>query len=216
MVALLKKDFFVLRKTCMIYLFMLLFYVAFGVLSGNMEMFQMLFTLVGMMLPITSISYDERAKWDKYGLSMPLDRRMIVLSKYVFTWIAMGFGAAFSAVTLTLFAVFTHEPITIQLYQPSLLFTCLGFVLADFGIPIIYHLGTEKGRYAMMGLIWGVVLIPVFLVKVFNINVYDWVEGSVTVLSTGWAIAAVSVSTVLLTLVSLLVSFAIYTRKEFG
>lgn len=35
------------------------------------------------ILPTTFMSYDEKAKWDKYALSMPLSRDDMVISKYI-------------------------------------------------------------------------------------------------------------------------------------
>lgn len=215
MLALLKKDLFILRKTCLVYIVMLLFYIVFGAVSGNFAMFQSFVVLVTMMLPVTSMSCDERSHWDKYGLSLPLSRHSVVFAKYLFTGLAMVAGMGFSAVVMVVYAVLTHQPLTAELFSLPLLFTCIGLAMADIGLPLIYLLGTEKGRYAMASLIWGIALIPVLLVKLFGIDVYQFFEDAFVAMS-GSVLAALAAGTAVLTVLSVLFSAAVYERKEFS
>ena len=78
MLALLKKDFLVLKKSCAVYLALLVFYTIFGAVNGDFSMFNAFVVLmITIMLPVTSLSYDERTKWDVYGMSLPVSRRTV-------------------------------------------------------------------------------------------------------------------------------------------
>ena len=53
--------------------------------------------VLAAMMPVTAFSFDEKAKWDKYALSMPVSRRDLVLSKYIF---GLGFCVLAFAVNM--------------------------------------------------------------------------------------------------------------------
>lgn len=213
MLALLKKDFYVLRRTCLVYVGLLLFYIAFGAISGNFMMFEMMFLLLALMLPVTSMSYDERSNWNKYGMSLPVSRRLVVLSKYVFAGGAMVAGIAFGAAIVVVNAVLNHQALTAGTFSEPLFYACVGLFLTDISMPVMYQFGTEKGRYFMMLLIWGIVLVPIVLKKLFEVDLYQLVEQLIGGMDSGLLLvlfAAVAV----LTMVSAAVSVAVFERKE--
>ena len=214
MLALLKKDFFVLRKTCMLYMGIMLFYIALGVLNGNIAMFQVMIVLTALLLPITSMSYDERASWNKYGMSLPLRRRTIVLSKYAFAAAATGISVAFSAAVVAVYAVLRHEALTVDVLIHPAVFACLGLIIMDIGLPIVFWLGSEKGRYAVTALIWAIALAPMVLKKAFAIDVYDAALELFAALNGESLFLLLLAGTAVLTAGSILLSAAIFERKE--
>ena len=46
--------------------------------------------LFTIMIPMVAMSYDDKSKWDRYALTMPVSRRDMVLSKYL---LALAFAA---------------------------------------------------------------------------------------------------------------------------
>ena len=89
MMGLLYKDLMVQRKQLGYYLVIMVVYAVMvangaltvGILGG-------LVVLVGMMMPMTSFSYDDLARWDKYAAATPAGRRGIVTSKYLFALVS--------------------------------------------------------------------------------------------------------------------------------
>ena len=83
MKGLIIKDIFNLKKGITTTLIMILFYGIFSYNTGNMSMLIGMTVFIMTSLSISSMSYDDMAKWDGYALSMPITRKNIVLSKYI-------------------------------------------------------------------------------------------------------------------------------------
>ena len=56
-----------------------------------------------VMLVITSLAYDERSRWDRYALTMPVSRKEMVLSKYLLGLILLTFALLINMIFLILF-----------------------------------------------------------------------------------------------------------------
>ncbi|MEG1783233.1 MAG: ABC-2 transporter permease, partial [Oscillospiraceae bacterium] len=98
MKGLILKDLYVLSKTFKVYGVLLLFYGVFGLTTGQPNFMMGMVCVLLAMLPITSLAYDERAKWDKYALTMPINKNDIVLSKYALGLLLSLIGAVISLV----------------------------------------------------------------------------------------------------------------------
>lgn len=84
MIGLVYKDFLCLRKSAASYLFVVAIYgllTVAGVWDGTI-LSTVLAVLISM-LPYSCFSYDNIAKWELYGLSLPLRRSRIVLARYL-------------------------------------------------------------------------------------------------------------------------------------
>ncbi|MFR3921142.1 MAG: ABC-2 transporter permease [Dysosmobacter welbionis] len=87
MSALLLKDYYVIFRQMKIFLLLIL---VFSCIPGT---FYSTFAVVyASMLPYTALAYDERSRWDQMAAMMPYSARDVVLSKYLFGWIAVPSG----------------------------------------------------------------------------------------------------------------------------
>ena len=85
MSALLLKDYYVIFRQMKIFLLLIL---VFSCIPGT---FYSTFAVVyASMLPYTALAYDERSRWDQMAAMMPYSARDVVLSKYLFGWIAVA------------------------------------------------------------------------------------------------------------------------------
>ncbi len=215
MLALLKKDFLVLKKSCAVYLALLVFYTIFGAVNGDFSMFNAFVVLmITIMLPVTSLSYDERTKWDVYGMSLPVSRRTVVLSKYAFTWTAALCCAGISLFVNTAFELVNSRGLSPDVLSQPLMLAGIGLLVNDLSMPVMYQFGVEKGRYIMMGGIWVIALGPMIIMKVFEMNLYDALEGIYLRLNSIGIAAGLLAVVVVVTALSLMLSTAIYERKE--
>jgi hypothetical protein len=85
MKGLILKDLMNLKKQMRIYAVFMLFYAFFALYGKNASFMVGIIIIFCVMLPVAAFSYDERVKWDRYALSMPVSRLDIVLSKYLLT-----------------------------------------------------------------------------------------------------------------------------------
>lgn len=154
MKGLLLKDIISLKQQAKIYLIIIVIWGVVSFVNHDGIFFGMCMILFTMMIPMTSMAYDDRSKWDRYALTMPVSRRDMVLSKYL---LALVFAAA--TLLLTFFVNYSisfdlRESLTI-----SLTFFLISMTVAAITLPIFFKFGVEKGRFVLMA----AVLIPTVL-----------------------------------------------------
>ncbi len=165
--GLLLKDLYVFKNFKSNIIFSALMFI-FLIVIGSMrkDMFtigSILFLIFFGMNSISSFSYDENADSDKYLLSLPISRKEIVLSKYLFvflnSFISILVGILVSFI-ITIFVRGKIYNIRDSLRVCFLAFTSVSFLMcAD--VPCIYKWGVEKGRMQS-------VIIPTLFIFLFG------------------------------------------------
>lgn len=145
MKGLMLKDLLNLKKQGLFFLLFIIFYGFFSIIAKNYTLFGGIITLFGVMIPITAISYDEKAKWDKYALTMPVSRNDIVLSKYI---LCLSLCILSGILNIALF-IFVNNNIKETLIT-TLAFMSIGIIYFSLILPLAFKLGMEKGRIYMI------------------------------------------------------------------
>ncbi|MEG0493353.1 MAG: ABC-2 transporter permease [Clostridia bacterium] len=150
MKGLLLKDFFVITKQLKLFLIVIPVMSLFG--GGSMAG---LAILMGSVLPMTAIAYDERSKWNEMAVMMPYSKQSLVLSKYLLGYICM-LGAA----VLVLLGHSIAALVGFQSMQGNmtllLMYLSMGMIFIAINTPILFRFGSEKGRFVFiiaMGLV---------------------------------------------------------------
>ncbi|HHT92869.1 MAG TPA: ABC-2 transporter permease [Clostridia bacterium] len=201
MKGLLLKDFYTLIKQVRFFLLVLLF---MALLPGtSMAPFVILYAV---MLPVSILGYDERAKWDRYAAMLPYTKKSIVLSKYI-----MGYAGLILASLLTVTAHVVYANIKGSVpelgyfYEIGVL-VCIALFYLAVHLPFMYKFGVEKGRLVFLALtavvVFGLMYLSDKISKGLMLDPYDLLAYIIPV-----AITA--------NLVSILVSIRIYEKKEF-
>ncbi len=149
MIGLVYKDVMVMKKQLLYYL---AFFVAYGFLSttGTFPLGTIqgaMVSMAGIMVPMSSMAYDEQAKWDIFAAATPVGRRGIVGGKYLLALLTAGVAALVSAAlaqTLLLTGLAEGD-------QAEVLFSILGCAVAAVFLnavllPILFKFGVEKSR----------------------------------------------------------------------
>lgn len=138
-------------------------------------------TMIGM-IALSTFSYDEISKANKYILTLPTNRKELVKEKFILAIGATIFGGILGIlITIVVTKIMNYiQPInTINLNYNDLLFSTIGgmfgiSLIQAIQIPSIYKWGPEKGRIQMFILIFLLVLIISgigFLIMKSNINI---------------------------------------------
>ena len=144
MIGLLRKDLYMAWAYCKTFLLILAVFIAVG-LSGEENSFFILYPMIiGMMLPVSLISYDERFKWHLCCDAMPVSRAMVVSSKYVLTLLTVLL--VFVATMLAQWFRLTRMGNVERLWELPGLLLPIGLVGPAILMPVIFRLGVEKGR----------------------------------------------------------------------
>ena len=203
MKALILKDLFCLRAQAKSVLLVLAVWLVISVTTGNGQFFSALSVIYVILLPMMSMSFDERAHWDSRALTMPVTRAQIVLGRYA---AALLMGLAMLALGCA---------VTLVMDGAEQLSFCLGFFFAgvlmlSVGMPLMLKLGVEKARIA----ITLCYLIPFVLLLAAEKLGLDWEKlasglPDIPLLSLLAALSAAALA------VSVLISVALYSKKEF-
>lgn len=134
----------------------LLMVVVIGVLSVFMDMGAMFVNLMLMMYLVISsmtlFSLDENAKWDRFAVALPLKRIQIVGARYIFLALSMLALTVLSFVYGAIVAVVKDYaagwPLTMAFN--GLMSTFAFFFIYSFMAPVLYKIGVEKARMAVM------------------------------------------------------------------
>lgn len=121
-------------------------YVVMSFINKDASMFNSIFTVVLAMITISSYSFDEAAKWDTYALSMPIERKDIVRSKYYLLLIISALGLGLSLI----FSIGINLYIGCDNLLSGFEFSLIGVMgllfLYSIIIPFITKVGVEKAR----------------------------------------------------------------------
>lgn len=147
MTGLIAKDFLVMRKSIRTYILFLIFYSIMAALGiFPVSIVTTLVQLIIMMLPLSTFSYDELARWDRYAFSLPLGRRAVVGARYLFALLLSLFAALFGLVSCLVLAVFFHDPNLVENCLTVTVSLALGLLYCDILLPLTYKLGPERAR----------------------------------------------------------------------
>lgn len=138
-------------------------------------------TMIGM-IALSTFSYDEISKANKYILTLPTNRKELVKEKFILAIGATIFGGILGIlITIVVTKIMNYiQPInTINLNYNDLLFSTIGgmfgiSLIQAIQIPSIYKWGPEKGRIQMFILIFLLVVLISgigFLIMKSNINI---------------------------------------------
>lgn len=159
MTGLMIKDALVMRKTLRLYALFLLFYSGLAVLGVfPMSMALAMVEVIVMVLPISSFSYDEAAKWDRYAAVLPVGRTAVVKARYLFLLLVLLAAAAIGLVGSILASLLAREDLG-ELLATLLVSMGLGLMIADIMLPVVYQLGPERARPWMYVIIFAPIVV---------------------------------------------------------
>jgi len=206
MKGLILKDLLNLKSTFKMLGVMMLFFAVVFLPQGNGFIFGMIILMFAMMV-VTTISYDDLAKWDAYALTMPVTRKEMVLSKYLVMVILNTLGAVLSLIVGIVGSIIMGQSFDLEILAIIGAIYLVAFIFGSVIIPLIYKFGTEKARL----MLFLCALIPtalILLMEQFNVPlpaiVNPWIY---LILLIGFSVGGV--------ILSYLISLRIYSQKEF-
>lgn len=203
MKAMIIKDMLCLRHQAKSVLLVLLVWLVISLTTASGLFFCALSIIYVIILPMETLSYDERAHWDSRALTMPVTRVQMVLSRYAVA-LLLGLGMLLLGAVVTLFTDGAGG------LPACLAFFMLGVFLLSLGMPIMLKLGVEKARI-LVALCYLLPFGLMLLAEQLGADVEGFLKGLA-----GAKAAAAGAALVLLALgLSVLISIGIYRKKEF-
>lgn len=212
MKGLILKDIYNIRRNVKMLVLMLVIFGVIFIPQGGGAALIPIYVLLCSMMVVTTISFDDLAKWDKYALTMPVSRNDMVLSKYVVLAIFSLSGAVLGFLLSIVIGAFMGEIKLQEDLSITIISIAVSLVYGSIMLPFIYRFGVEKARILLILCF----LLPTLLViggsaisESFGIPLSQYYPVIKSVL---WALPVVAL---LLFIGSCFLSIAIYRKKEF-
>ena len=216
MKGLIIKDILNLRNYMKQLILVFIFFVAYGIFLKNGVFVGSMITLMLSMQVITTMSYDEYAKWDKYALTMNVNRKDIVLSKYVFFIMSIIIGIVVGIISSSFINIISDSNVGIdEILVTSIMVPCIFAILFCIIIPIVFKIGVEKARVVMMAIFFTPTILGFIIFKMAekaNIPMPD--EATLDMIFK-FGLIGLIVLTVVFIFISYKISLSIYNKKEF-
>ena len=147
MKGLLRKDLYMAAAYFRMFLLLVGVFLVVGFFAKEASTFIVIYPMIiGMMLPVSLLSYDERFRWNRSCDAMPCSRAQVVSAKYLLTLISVLL--IFALTMLGQWLRLGPDGRLDELAALAPLLLGLGLVGPALLLPIIFRLGVEKGRLA--------------------------------------------------------------------
>ena len=210
MLGLIKKDFLLIKANLksMVIIFIVYLILAF---QGTFDV-TFIIPLIGIMLFISTFSYDDFNNWNSYAVTLPDGRRNVVRAKYIASIIlTVILGAVALAISAGISYTKTNN-INVDEIMSSLMETMLSSVIIiSLLYPIVFKFGATNGRIILFAVVFGIAgigaLIAQFVDTTPIINMINRLDS--------YSLIAIPIISVILIGISYLISNKIYQNKEF-
>ena len=210
MLGLIKKDFLIIKANLksMIIIFVIYIMLAF---QGTFDV-TFIIPLIGIMLFISTFSYDDFNNWNSYAVTLPNGRKNVVRAKYIASIILTIILAAV-ALTIGIEISYTKtNSINLDEIISSLMGTMLSSVIIiSLLYPIVFKFGATNGRIILFAVVFGIAgigaLIAQFVDTTPIINMINRLDS--------YSLIAIPIISAILLGISYLISNKIYQSKEF-
>lgn len=212
--GLLRKELLLLKSSGKTYIFLILFYAVFSLFS-NSTMFSALATLILLLLPLTSFSLDELARWDKFAAALPGGRRAVVKSKYQLLFLTLAGALILSVLVGVLVYFFGRDQSTTlpELVVTALICVVMGLLINCLLYPFLFKYGAQKARLYLalgIGIAMALIAVVIFLFRLNNAPLEMLQELPLAAIA-----AALIVLLAAAVVISYRISCRIYDNKEF-
>ena len=216
MKGLLIKDILNMKNYMKQLVLVLIFFIAYGIFLKNGTFVGTMITLMLSMQVITTMSYDEYAKWDKYALTMNINRKDIIISKYIFFTISIIIGIVVGITTsIAINQIAKLDTGMNEIIVTSIVVPCVFAILFSIIIPVVFKNGVEKGRIVMMIVLFIPAVLVAAIVKISENNNIPMPNGPTLDMIFNFGLIGVILLTIISIFMSYKISLSIYNKKEF-
>lgn len=210
MLGLIKKDFLLIKENSksMIIIFIVYLMLAF---QGTFDT-TFIVPLIGVMLFISTFSYDDFNNWNSYAVTLPNGRKNVVRAKYISSIIlTVIFGIVSLGIDVGISYAKTNN-INLDETISSLMGTMLScIIIISLLYPIVFKFGATNGRIILFAVIFGIAGIGALVAQFVDITS---IINMINVLD-NYSLIAIPIISVILLGMSYLISNRIYQHKEF-
>ncbi len=208
MTSLVLKDLLNLQSYLRTIFVFVIFYTVLSFTMADVSLVAGMLIILFAMIPISSFSYDQQAKWDVFSQTLPVTRKQIVQGKYIVALLFIVLGFVLSFVITVIATVLKGETLDLmELLIGNGMIALTGLILLAIMIPLIYKFGVEKSRMMLMT----IALVPTLGVMLLA-NLGFTIPSDFNWELVGYIIPAVAAIGFV---ISFMISTRIYSAKDF-
>lgn len=209
MIGMIKKDLFMIKNNYKSILIALAIYIFYSI-EFDMDM-SFFLPFMGLMICISTISYDDYNNWHTYATSLPQGKINVIKSKYITT---IGITVLLTIISILLSFIIGSVKGTLNIDES--LATIMGELFAiifmlSLIFPILFKYGSEKGRIAMMTIGFGMFGLIILLSKVVKVEIS---KNLINFLDSYFVIIFIIGSGIMIA-ISYYISKKVYLKREF-
>lgn len=210
MLGLIKKDLLLIKANLksMLIIFIIYFLFAF---QGTFEV-RFVVPLMGIMLFISTFSYDDYNHWNSYAITLPNGRKNVVRAKYIASLFLIIFLGIISLLLSTCIFYLKSKSLNFEEINSSLIETLFAsIIIISLFYPFLFKFGSTNGRILLF--------IFVFIIAAIGSTISNFLDFSsiiykMNVLDQYFPFIFFLISIILLG-TSYLISIKIFKNKEF-
>ena len=161
MKGLILKELYLIKSFSKQYVLLMVLMGAWSVFVHNISFVAIYVMVLGSSMVLSTTSMDEAVSFHKFAVTMPVNARTLVKSKYVILFLTVGVGE----LLVWLFSVAANllptGSMEIVGMEGMIVTGCLFISANAASIPVMFKVGVTKSRYTyliVMVVIWGVIL----------------------------------------------------------
>ena len=205
MKALLRKDLYELVTSMRSVFLILAVFCVVGMLNPGSSFLLSYPVLLTGAMATTFISLEERCGWMVQCGTIPVNRKQIVMEKYLFMFLLLAAGAAVSTICFATYLL--RGVMSGGLAQIFVQYLGAGLMMPTLLVPLAYKFGTEKGRYVMMLLLVVVIVLVMSNSEKGSVNMGSFLPAA-------FPSILFLVFALVLYVISMFISIRIYENKE--
>ena len=210
MLGLIKKDFLLIKANLKSMIIIFVIYIML-IFQGTLDA-TFIIPLIGIILFLSTFSYDDFNNWNSYAVTLPNGRKNVVRAKYIASTILMIILAvvAFS-IGIGISYIKTNS-INLDEIISSLMGTMLSIVIINSLLyPIVFKFGVTNGRIILFAVVFGIAGIGTLIARFIDmapiINIINKLDN--------YLLIVIPIIYIILLGISYLISSKIYQNKEF-
>ena len=210
MLGLIKKDLLLIKANLksMIIIFVIYIMLAF---QGTFDV-TFIIPIIGIMLFISTFSYDDFNNWNSYAVTLPNGRKNVVRAKYIVSIILMIILAVVAFFIGIGISYIKTNSINLDEIISSLMGTMLSSVIIiSLLYPIVFKFGATNGRIILFAVVFGIAGIGTLIARFIDmapiINIINKLDN--------YLLIVIPIIYIILLGISYLISSKIYQNKEF-
>lgn len=206
--GLIKKDMYLMKSNIKKMAIIFVTYIVLAI-QGTFDS-DVILPIMGMILLMTTFSYDDYNNWNAFAISLPSGKKNIVKAKYALVLMMIVISFVLSLIVSSLIAI-SKDNFNLFDCASSIFGSILGVVLIIIILyPLIFKYGVEKGKIALFAVIFGGALVVSLAAMFISTNplkpVFEFLDNHMILLP---------LIVLLLLFISYKVSEKIFMKREF-